>query len=160
MRPPEDIVRHIQERFPDILIASAAGGLHPHVQIRPEGLVPLCVFLKNEPTLAFDFLRCLSAVDWPQKECIELSYDLMSIPFAHTFSLKVILDRTFPEIESVSAVWPAADWHERETFDLMGVVFRNHPDFRRILMPEDWTGHPLRKDYRDLSEYHGLKVNP
>ena len=160
MTTPEEITRLLQSRFSDLLLESTVGGLHPHVKIRPEGLINVCRFLKDEPSLRFDLLRCISTVDWPQKNVIELSYDLMSIHFAHTFAVKLVLDRTCPEVESVSTVWPAAGWHEREAFDLMGVLFLNHPDARRILMPDDWTGHPLRKDYRDLTEYHGLKVKP
>jgi NADH-quinone oxidoreductase subunit C len=105
-------------------------------------------------------LRCISAVDRPAENAIELSYELLSIPFARSAALKVRLDRTRPEIDSVSAIWPAANWHEREAYDLMGVHFRNHPDLRRILMPDDWVGHPLRKDYRDPVEYRGLRVKP
>lgn len=160
MTTPEEILRLLQRHCPDIILASTAGGLHPHVTIGPEGLIPVCRFLKDEPSLRFDLLRCISAVDWPQKNGIELSYDLMSIRFSHTFAVKLVLDRARPEVDSVSAIWPAADWHEREAFDLMGVLFRNHPDARRILMPDDWSGHPLRKDYRDPIEYHGLKVKP
>lgn len=160
MMTPEDIIRLLQPRFSDFLLESTSVGLHPHALIRPEGLFDICRFLKNDHGLRFDLLRCISAVDWPQQDMIELSYDLMSIPFGHAFALKLALHRAHPEVESVSAVWPAADWHEREAFDLMGVIFRNHRDARRILMPEDWIGHPLRKDYQDLEEYHGLKVKP
>jgi len=160
MKTPEEIIRLLQPRVSGILLASKADGLHPHVRIRPEGLIGLCRFLRDEPGLRFDLLRCISAVDWPDKNRIELSYDLMSIPLGHAFAVKLELDRAHPEVESVSAVWPAAGWHEREAFDLMGVIFRNHPDARRILMPEDWIGHPLRKDYQDLVDYHGWKVKP
>ena len=160
MKRPEEIIRLIEPRFSNRLLASAPGGLHPHVQIRPAGLTDLCRFLKTEPELRFDLLRCIAAVDWHQKNVIEISYDLMSIPFGHVFAVKLELDRAHPEVESVSSVWPAACWHEREAFDLMGVLFRNLPDARRIFMPEDWTGHPLRKDYQDLVVYHGLKVKP
>lgn len=160
MTTPEEIIRLLQPRFSDLLLASTTGGRHPHVQIRPEGLLGLCRFLKDAPGLRFDLLRCISAVDWPQRNMIELSYDLMSIPFGHAFAVKLELDRTHPEVESISGVWPAAAWHEREAFDLMGVIFRHHPDARRILMPQDWIGHPLRKDYQDPVAYHGIKVKP
>ncbi len=160
MKKPEEIIRLLQPRFSDLLLASAPGGLHPHVQTRPERLTDLCRFLKDEPGLRFDLLRCISTVDWDRKNVIEISYDLVSIAFGHAFAVKLELDRAHPEVESVSSVWPAACWHEREAFDLMGVIFRNHPDARRILMPEDWAGHPLRKDYQDMVVYHGLKVKP
>jgi NADH-quinone oxidoreductase subunit C len=74
--------------------------------------------------------------------------------------VKVLLDRAHPQVESVRGIWAAAEWHEREAFDLMGVTFLHHPDLRRILLPEDWVGHPLRKDYQYPVEYQGLKLNP
>jgi NADH-quinone oxidoreductase subunit C len=160
MTTPEEITRLLQLRFSGMILESTDGGLHPHVHIKPEGLLPVCRFLKDGPTLRFDLLRCISTVDWPQKNGIEISYDLMSILFSHTFAVKLALDRAQAEVESVTSVWPAAEWHEREAFDLMGVLFRNHPDARRILLPDDWSGHPLRKDYRDPIEYHGLEVKP
>ena len=160
MTTPETITRLLQERFSDIVLESTNDGWHPHVRIRPEGVTTVCRFLRDEPNLRFDLLRCISTVDWPEKNHIELSYDLMSIRFGHTFAVKLLLDRVRPEVESVSSIWPTADWHEREAFDLMGVSFLNHPNACRILMPDDWIGHPLRKDYRDLTEYHGLKVKP
>ena len=89
-----------------------------------------------------------------------MSYDLISTVFGHAVALKVVLDRTAPRVESVWAVWPAAEWHEREAYDLMGVTFLNHPDLRRILLPEDWVGHPLRKDDQEALEYKGIKLRP
>jgi NADH-quinone oxidoreductase subunit C len=84
----------------------------------------------------------------------------MSTALGHAFAVKVVLDRAHPQVESVGDLWPAAQWHEREAFDLMGVTFLHHPDLSRILMPEDWIGHPLRKDYPYPAEYKGLKLNP
>ena len=123
-------------------------------------LVAVAGFLKSEPRLRFDLLRCISAIDWPAKNSIEVVYDLISTSLAHAFAVKVVLDRANPQVESVGGIWPAAQWHEREAFDLMGVTFLHHPDLRRILMPEDWPGHPLRKDYENVVEYKGLKFNP
>ena len=155
-----DIIKLIQQQVTDGVIAADADGLHPNVGIKPKRLLDVCSYIKNEPQLNFDLLRCISAIDRPQQALIELSYDALSIQFNHALAIKVLLDRTCPEIDSVSFVWPAADWHEREAFDLMGVIFKNHPDPRRILMPDDWSGYPLRKDYQDLTEYHGLKLKP
>ena len=156
----QDIIKLIQQLVADDVIAAVADGLHPHVRIKSERLLDVCNYIKNEPQLNFNLLRCISAIDWPQQARIELSYDVLSIQFNHAIAIKVLLDRACPEIDSVSGAWPAADWHEREAFDLMGVTFRNHPDPRRILMPDDWNGYPLRKDYQDLTEYHGLKIKP
>lgn len=156
----QDIIRLVTQQIPEAVSAEAPEGLHPNVQVRPERLLEVCNYLKDAPQLDFDLLRCISAVDWPQQNLFELSYDVLSIQFNHTIAIKTTLDRTHPEIDSVSSVWPAAEWHEREAFDLMGITFKNHPDPRRILLPDDWSGHPLRKDYQDLMEYHGLKINP
>ncbi len=156
----QKIIEAMQTQRGEAMIHSVADSPHPHARIKSNCLVEICHYLNTEPTLCFNLLSCITAVDWPGKSGIELSYDLISIQFGHAFAIKVMLDRSHPEIESVSSIWPAAAWHEREAFDLMGVIFRNHPDLRRILMPDDWQGHPLRKDYQDLSEYHGLKLTP
>lgn len=102
--------------------------------------------LKNHPEIQFDLLMSLSGTDYP--ECIELTYHLFASGNSKELILKTKLDRNNPEIESISNIHTAANWHERETFDLLGVKFNNHPDLRRILLPEEWQGHPLRKDYK------------
>jgi NADH-quinone oxidoreductase subunit C len=92
---------------------------------------------------------------------IDLVYHLTSIPFEKSVILKVQIDRMLGDkdkIDSVSSVWRTADWHEREIYDFFGVKFNNHPDLRRILLPADWEGHPLRKDYQEQETYHGIKV--
>lgn len=159
MTPPE-IIEILKRHNAGAVISAIADGPYPHVVLQTEELVKTAGFLKMEPRLRLDLLRCISAIDWPAKNRIELAYDLISTTFGHAFAFKVVLDRANPQVESVGGVWPAAHWHEREAFDLMGVTFFHHPDLRRILMPEDWTGHPLRKDYQDVVEYKGLKLNP
>jgi NADH-quinone oxidoreductase subunit C len=159
MTPPE-IIECLQQHDADGIVSAVADGPYPHVVVKPERLVAVAGFLKTERRLRFDLLRCISAIDRPAQNGIEVAYDLLSTSFAHAFAVKVLLDRADPHVESVSAVWPAAEWHEREAFDLVGVTFDHHPDLRRILMPEDWPGHPLRKDYQDIVEYQGLKFNP
>jgi NADH-quinone oxidoreductase subunit C len=94
---------------------------------------------------------------------MEVIYNLYSIPFEHSLMLKIIFprnkeDEPLPVVPSVSAIWRTADWHEREAFDLVGISFSNHPDLRRILLPEDWVGYPLRKDYEAQEYYHGIQV--
>jgi NADH-quinone oxidoreductase subunit C len=157
---PSDIIMLLQQHHAESVISTVADGPYPHLVVKAEALPAVAAFLKTQPQLRFDLLRCISAVDWPAQNSIELVYDLISTPLGHAFAVKVVVDRADPRVESVSAVWPAAEWHEREAFDLMGVVFLHHPDLRRILMPEDWPGHPLRKDYQDIVEYRGLKFNP
>ena len=85
-------------------------------------------------------------------------YHLYSIPFNRSLALRVVLPRDNPEVESLAGIWKSANWLEREVFDMYGVRFRGHPDLRRILMPADWEGFPLRKDYQHQETYHGVTV--
>jgi NADH-quinone oxidoreductase subunit C len=160
MMTPSEIVELLKQHDAASVVSAVADGPYPHVVLKPEKLVAAAGFLKTEPRLQFDLLRCISAIDWPARNIVEVAYDLISTSFGHAFAVKVELDRADPQVESVGGIWPAAQWHEREAFDLMGVMFLHHPDLRRILMPEDWPGHPLRKDYQDVVEYGGLKFNP
>lgn len=111
-------------------------------------LVRTAEFLVSEPSLRFTFLSDLSAVDrFPLEPRFELNYQLLSIEKALKLRLRVKLPGADPVVPTVTNIWPTADWHERENFDLFGIRFQGHPDLRRILMPEEWEGHPLRKDY-------------
>lgn len=116
------------------------------LEIVPEKIVAVCRYLKDEQRFAR--LSAVTAVDrYPDEPRFEVVYLLHSIERNQRLRLKCRLPGEAPEIDSVTGVWRAANWYEREVFDLVGVRFRNHPDLRRILMPEDWSGHPLRKDY-------------
>ena len=97
--------------------------------------------------MGFDYLNCLSGVDWISH--LEVVLDVSSLSHPLKAHLRVRVDRTQPVIPTFTEIWPAANWHERECFDLFGVQFEGHPDLRRILLPEDWVGYPLRKDYAD-----------
>ncbi len=104
--------------------------------------------LRDDSALQFNLLSSISAVDFfPVEPRFELNYHLVSIPRRAKVRLRVRLPGDNPAVESVTSVWPGADWMEREAFDLFGIRFEGHPDLRRILLPEDWEGHPLRKDY-------------
>jgi NADH-quinone oxidoreductase subunit C len=104
-------------------------------------------------------LSSLSGVDYPKTSTIQVVYHLYSYSHRHMMVLKVSASRDDPVIRTVAGVWRAANWHEREVFDLLGVRFEGHPDMRRLLMPEDWLGHPLRKDFVEPEEYHGIKTS-
>jgi NADH-quinone oxidoreductase subunit C len=107
-----------------------------------------CVLLRDDPGCPFNYLADLTCVDWfPSEPRFEVVYHLLSIPNKERVRLKVRLDGGGPSLDSVTPVWPAANYFEREVFDLFGVRFAGHPYLRRLLMPEDWEGHPLRKDY-------------
>jgi len=107
-----------------------------------------CAILRDDKTLQFTFLSDLTCVDWyPSEPRFEVVYDLLSIPRKERVRLKVRLPGSDPSVESLTSVWPSANFFEREVFDLFGVRFQGHPYLRRILMPEDWEGYPMRKDY-------------
>jgi NADH-quinone oxidoreductase subunit C len=104
-------------------------------------------------------LSCLTVVDnGPESGTIEVIYNLYSIPFNHHLTLKVAVNRELPEVDSVEDIWKTANWHEREGYDMFGVTFKGHPDLRRILMPGDWEGFPLRKDYKHQEYYRDIKI--
>jgi NADH-quinone oxidoreductase subunit C len=113
-------------------------------------------FLRDDEALRFEFLANLTAVDWPKLQRIECVYHLFSYAHRHEVTVKVYLPRGNPRAPSVAGLWHCADWLEREQYDLLGVVFDGHPDLRRLLMPDDWVGHPMRKDYGEASEYRGM----
>lgn len=127
--------------------------------LRTQDLVAVCDFLWRNPTTYFDSLSCVTAIDLGvDSGQMEVVYTLYSIPFHVTLHLRVVLDREKPEVPSLSGIWKTADWHEREAFDFFGIQFIGHPNLTRILLPADWEGHPLRKDYVEQERYHGIKV--
>ncbi len=132
--------------------------------IQPENLLKICEALQKTEGLYFDLLSCIAGLDnGPEKGSMEVIYILHSIPYGHKIMLKVMLTRNkdqepLPVVPSVSGFWKTALWHEREVYDLFGIHFEGHPDLRRILLPSDWEGHPLRKDYQHQEKYHGIKV--
>jgi NADH-quinone oxidoreductase subunit C len=127
--------------------------------IDASAMILVCEHLHKNPETYFDMLTCIAGVDnGPETGTMEVIYQLYSIPFNHSLMLKVILPRENPEVESVTAIWKSANWLEREVYDMFGINFLNHPDLRRILMPADWKGYPLRKDYKHEETYRGIKI--
>lgn len=118
------------------------------IVVRGSSLREACGLLRDDPNCEFNLLSDLTCVDWyPAEPRFEVIYNLFSIPRKERVRLKVKLDSASPVVESVTPIWPGANYFEREVFDLFGVRFTGHPYLRRILMPEDWEGNPLRKDY-------------
>jgi NADH-quinone oxidoreductase subunit C len=127
--------------------------------IHADDLLTVLNYLQQNPACYFDQLTCITGVDnGPQANTMEVIYHLYSIPFNQSLVLKVVLDRANPIVESIVAVWQSANWLEREVFDMYGIQFKNHPDLRRILMPADWQGFPLRKDYQEQDTYRGIEL--
>lgn len=160
----EEIVTLIKETLGEESISTVENkGLMPIATVSTEVLPSVCHLLWSDQRLFFDYLACVTGIDnGPQANTMEVVYNLQSIPFGHSFVLRVIVPRqdasSLPEVPTVSGIWKTALWHERETFDLLGIHFTGHPDLRRILLPEDWEGYPLRKDYQPQAYYHGIRV--
>jgi NADH-quinone oxidoreductase subunit C len=118
------------------------------VVVRRDHLLPLAEFMRDTPDLAFTYLSDVTGVDrFPIEPRFELNYHLLSLSRRETIRLRVRLPGDDAVIETVISVWPTANWHEREIFDLFGIRFEGHPNLRRMLLPDDWEGYPLRKDY-------------
>jgi NADH-quinone oxidoreductase subunit C len=152
----EEIHERLRGRFGEDVGAPSEAKIDCFLTVKGARIVDVCRFLKTDPGLEFDLLEDLTALDWPKRNVIEVVYHLVSLRWRHTLVLKVDLDRDAPALPSVEGVWKTANWFEREAYDLFGVAFSGHPDLRRILLPDDWTGHPLRKDYQEAGGWHGI----
>jgi NADH-quinone oxidoreductase subunit C len=143
------IVASLQQEVPGATFEAAPTvDLHTTIYARREDLPAVARALRDRPDLQYVFLAELTAVDYhPREPRFELVYLLVSLEHRHRLRLKVRLQGDDARVQSVTGVWPAANWLEREVWDLFGIVFDGHPDPRRLLMPEDWNGFPLRKDY-------------
>lgn len=144
----------------DIIVKINPHPSQPSLTIQTKKIADVCRYLHNSPECYFDFLACLTGIDnGAEAGTAEVIYNLYSIPFEHKLTLKVIVNRNEAEVPSITPIWGTANWHEREAYDMIGIVFVGHPDLRRILLPGDWEGHPLRKDYQEQETYHGIKVS-
>jgi NADH-quinone oxidoreductase subunit C len=148
------VARDLHDRFSSAILDAKDDLGELTLYLHPAQIVEICRFLKNDGK--FIRLSGITAVDWhPADPRFEIVYHLHSIERNLRVRLTCRLSESSPEIDSVTAVWRGANWYEREVYDMFGVTFRNHPDLTRILMPEDWEGHPLRKDY----PVHGHKYS-
>lgn len=154
----KEIYGRLEQKFPGKVTGLRDDVLDPFLMVEPQAIVETCCFLRDEPELKFEILSDLTVVDFPKEEKLQVVYHLYSYTFRHPIVLKVDLPREEPRISTLEGVWKAANWFEREAFDLFGVVFEGHGDLRRILLPEDWIGHPLRKDYVEQEEYDGIST--
>lgn len=158
-----EIADLLTAEFGPELIANTQN-LQPYLIVPTERLVKICLFLRDDDRLFFDLLACVTGIDnGVEANTVEVVYNLTSIPYEHDLMLKVIVPRNavgnrLPSVPSVAHIWRTANWHEREAFDLVGIYFENHPDLRRILLPADWVGYPLRTDYQEQEQYHGIKT--
>lgn len=155
---PQEIFDTLKAQFDDsILELKSDVPIDPYIKITPPSIKEVTAFLRDDERLQFDYLSCLSGIDLQQGK-LAVVYNLASMTLRHKIALRVEVPTDLPQVPSVESVWKSANWHEREAYDLLGIVFTGHPDLRRILLPYDWEGHPLRKDYKVPEFYNGMKV--
>ncbi len=153
---PQEISDLLTEKFGSKVLESKPDALNPWSAIEPCCVLEVCRFLRDDPRLRMDHLELLGGVDY--KDRIEVVYILYSMQHRHRYTLKCRLPREAPVVKSVESVWGVANWHEREAYDMFGIVFEGHSDLRRILCPDDWEGYPLRKDYVFPKSYHDMPI--
>ncbi len=158
-----DLCERLNRNFGEDSATIINEGLQQTILVNKDKLKDICLWLRDTNGFYFDFLSSITAVDYFPKNEFAVVYNLSSIVYQYQLTLKVLLPNgralnDLPEIDSVSAIWRTADWHEREAFDLMGIFFVGHPDLRRILLPDDWIGFPLRKDYTEAEMYRGIST--
>jgi NADH-quinone oxidoreductase subunit C len=161
-----DIKTLLTDKFgAEIIKGEEVGGLQPALLVDPDRILEVCLELRNNPKTYFDFLSCLTGVDYGiEANRFGVVYHLASIPYQTQLTLKISKENSrdlndLPAFPSVTSVYKTADWHEREAYDLVGIFFEGHPDLRRILLPDDWEGYPLRKDYKTAEYYKGIKID-
>ena len=146
---PKDIAEKVKENFPEQVVDVAEFRDQVSVIVKRDQIVPILKYLHDDPLLSLDHLQDLTGVDYLKKKDVrfEVVYNLYSTKYRHQIRIRAEVPEDNPFISSVVPIWAGANWHERECYDMFGITFNGHPDLRRILMPEDWEGNPLRKDY-------------
>lgn len=129
-----------------------------YIIVPAEKVVEICRFLRDDPEIHLNAFSSISGVDWPEEGRIDVVYHLASYEHHNVCVLKVQLPRENPEVPTLEGLWKAANWFERETYDLLGVRFTGHSNLKRLLLPDDWEGYPLRKDYEEKPMYHGMET--
>jgi len=156
----------LTEKFGEqVIVGEETTGMQPALLIDPAQITAVCLELRDNPATYYDFLSCLSGVDYGEEAgTFGVVYHLTSIPYQTQLALKISKPHgrdleTLPHFPSIVSVYKAADWQEREAYDMYGIYFEGHPDMRRLLMPDDWEGFPLRKDYQNAEYYKGIKID-
>jgi NADH-quinone oxidoreductase subunit C len=150
-----DIFAILREKIPDGNVEKLSADCF---RISPDYLLIAAEILYKNENCFFDRLTDIAAVHHLAEKKFSIFYTFYSFPFQNKLQLTTDISDEKPELDSLTKCWLSADWFEREVFDMQGITFRNHPDLRRILMPNDWQGYPLRKDYTEQDDYHGIKI--
>jgi NADH-quinone oxidoreductase subunit C len=151
-----EIYEKLKAEFGDAVGPLSEPKVDAFAVVKADRIADVARFLKRTVGIELDHCNDLTGVDWPKRNVIEVVYHLFSYRHRHGIVLKVEANRADPMVPSVEGVWKAANWLERECYDMFGVVFIGHPDLRRVLLPDDWVGWPLRKDYQEAGGYHGI----
>jgi NADH-quinone oxidoreductase subunit C len=152
-----EIFEKLKEEFGDAIIElKDEAPSDPFITVESAKIFDICHSLRDDDAFLFDYLSCLSGLD--KKEELQVVYHLYSMTHRHTIVIKASVPKDNPNIPSVERIWKAADWHEREAYDMFGIIFEGHHNLIRILTPYDWEGYPLRKDYKEPEYYNGIKV--
>ena len=150
----QEIAQKIEKKFPKSIDGEQN---EKWIQLKPENWFEIANYLKSDEGLFFDSLQCNTGVDIGEG-FLDSRYNLHSMKHLNSIEIRIKVSIENPEIPSVEKIWRVADWFERETYDMFGIVFSSHSDLRRILLPEDWEGWPLRKDYEVQETYHGIVI--
>ena len=150
----DKIKKIITEKFPEEI---DDGDKSRYIYLKPDNWLEIAKWLQSEPSLLFDSLQCQMGIDVGE-DLLESRYNFHSMEHDHYLEIRIRVSRANPTIPSVEQVWRIADWFERETYDMLGIEYTGHRDLRRILLPDDWEGWPLRKDYQEQETYHGIVV--
>jgi NADH-quinone oxidoreductase subunit C len=153
-----EIYGKLERQFPGKVSGFRGDVFDPDLKVESQSIVDVCRYLRDDPESQFEVLSDLTALDLPKENNLQVVYHLYSYSKRHQIVLKVDLPREAPSVSTMEGVWKVANWFEREVFDLFGINFEGHSDQRRIMLPEDWVGHPLRKDYVEQEEYDGIST--
>lgn len=153
-----EMQKKLQEKFGEAeIVATTDRAGDPFLTVPAAKIAEILSFGKADADLAFDCLSNLTGTDAPPDH-LEVVYHLFSYGKRHSLTLKARVPRSNPHLPSADKVYQTANWQEREAFDLLGMIFDGHPDLRRIMLPDDWVGHPLRKDYKEEGDYRGIST--
>ena len=153
----EEIFQALRQKTGDAVREIRTDVQQPYILVDPSRMADVALVLRDDPALSFDYCSCVSGVDYSDGT-LGAVYHLASMTHKHKIVLKAIVPADNPHVRSTADVWGGANWHEREAYDMMGIVFDGHPDLRRLLCPDDYPGHPLRKNFQVPEFYNGMKV--
>lgn len=157
MKSTEEIIEYLTDRFPETQFEALQSDVGPkRIKVPASAIKEVAKVLRDDDQLQFNTLMCLSGLHYPVEEQMGVAYHLHSTHLGHSLALNIRVPEENPELPSVEQIWKTANWHEREAYDMFGIIFTGHPDLRRILCPNDWEGHPLRKDYEQQVTYRGI----